>query len=145
MENTKNNILVSACLLGVECRYDGKGSLSEQVTSLQGKYNLIPVCPEMLLGGVSPREPVELINGRAIDKYGKDYTEHFIKGANEVLRIARLHNCKVAILKSNSPSCGSNRIYDGTFSHTIISGDGITAELLKKNGINVMDEKSIKL
>ncbi len=135
--------LVSACLLGICCRYDGKTKPNEKVMALAQTETLIPVCPEQLGGRPTPRNPVEISNGRVIEKNGTDYTDAFIKGAEEVLKIAKINNVKYAILKSNSPSCGFKKIYDGTFSKTLIDGNGITAELLSRNGIEIKTEKDI--
>lgn len=137
------NILVSACLLGVDCRYCGTGLYNEQVYDLKKKHNLIPICPEQLGGLTTPRNPVEIVNGKAIDKENNDYTTQFQKGAEETLKIAKLLDCTVAILKSNSPSCGYGIIYDGTFSGEKIDGNGMTAEYLSKNGIRVLTENEV--
>lgn len=134
------NILVSACLLGVDCRYCGTGLYHEQVAARSKEQHLIPVCPEQLGGLPTPRPPVELVNGRAIDNTGTDRTKEFQKGAEEVLKLARLFNCTHAILKSRSPSCGRGTIYDGTFSGKLTDGNGLTADLLMKNGIQVLME-----
>jgi uncharacterized protein YbbK (DUF523 family) len=137
------NILVSACLLGVDCKYCVTGVYNEKVVELKEKHNLIPICPEQLGGLTTPRNPVELVEGKAIDKENNDYTKQFQKGAEESLKIAKLLDCSVAILKSNSPSCGFGIIYDGTFSVQKIEGNGVTAEYLSKNGIRVLTEDEI--
>lgn len=137
------NILISACLLGVNCRYDGGGKLIEEIDKLKEKYNLIPVCPEVYGGLQTPREPAEIIDGKVINREGKDITENFIKGANETLHLAKLYNCKYAILKERSPSCGFGQVYDGTFSGNLVKGNGITAELLSKNYIKIIGESEI--
>ena len=134
-------VLVSACLLGICCRYDGKTKPNEKVMALAESGILIPICPEQLGGRPTPRNPVEISNGRVIEKNGIDHTDAFVKGAEEDLRIAKINNIKYAILKSNSPSCGFKKIYDGTFSKTLIDGNGITAELLSRNGIEIKTEK----
>ena len=147
-------ILVSACLLGVSCRYDGKSKPNERVLKLLEKDDiiLIPVCPEILGGLPTPREGNELQNkasdiiknkGKVKTKSGKDTTENFIKGAFETLRIAKLYNIKKAILKEKSPSCGVNFVYDGSFSKNLIKGEGVTAYLLKKNNIKAISENEI--
>ncbi len=135
-------ILVSACLLGICCRYDGKIKANEKVKSLSQKEILIPVCPEQLGGRPTPRKPVEILNSRVLEKDGTDHTEEFIKGAEETLKIAKLNNIKKAVLKSNSPSCGFGKVYDGTFSKTLTNGNGIAAELLDKNGIEIKNENN---
>lgn len=137
-----SNILVSACLLGADCKYNGKNNRNENVLRLMEKHTLIPVCPEQLGGLATPREPSEKSGERVVSRSGADVTENYKKGADEVLKIARLYGCKRAVLKAKSPSCGSGKVYDGTFSGTLIDGDGITAQLLKQNGIEVQNENS---
>ena len=137
-------ILVSACLLGINSRYCGGGCLNEDVASLAEKHSLIPVCPEQLGGLPTPREPDEIRDGRVYEKSGKENTEIFQKGANETLRVTRLLNVDMAILKQNSPSCGSSMIYDGTFNCKKIPGSGITASLLIQNGIRVISEEEVQ-
>ena len=136
-------ILVSACLLGVACRYDGGGAQWPPVLALIKRHRLIPVCPEQLGGLPTPRVPDEILNGRVLGSDGSDNTEAFVRGAHEVLRLAELLGCRYAVLKERSPSCGSGTIYDGSFSHTFVEGDGVTAQLLKKNGIQVFGESDI--
>ena len=138
------NILVSACLLGERCRYDGKSKPCDEVIKLNEKYNLIPVCPEVLGGLETPRTPCEIRNGKVISANGIDRTIEYTTGAQIALEIAKENNCKVAILKSKSPSCGKGKIYDGTFSGTLTDGNGITAQLLTENGIDVYNEISKK-
>ncbi len=135
-------ILVSACLLGVKCRYCGRGCADKQIIKLSERHHLIPVCPEQLGGLPTPREPAELQAGRAIAKGGSDVTEAFVRGAEEVLHLARLFDCKTAILKANSPSCGHGQIYDGSFCGKRIAGSGITARLLEENGLAVYTEET---
>lgn len=134
------NILVSACILGIYCRYDGSEIKNTNIEAMLKKHNLIPVCPEQLGGLKTPREPSEIKAGKVFSKSGADVTANYIKGAQEALKIAKMFNCEAAILKDRSPSCGANRIYDGTFSGKLIDGNGITAELLKNNGITVIPE-----
>lgn len=138
-------ILVSACLLGICCRYDGKGNPNEAVISLLNRDDvvLIPVCPEQLGGMSTPRIPSERLNGCVINRSGEDVTDHFLRGAEEALRLAKLYNCQTAIMKERSPSCGCGRIYDGSFSGTLTEGNGMTAELLLQNGIRVFGESRI--
>jgi len=136
-------ILVSACLLGVSCRYDGNGKADEDVLKLMDKYELIPVCPEIMGGLATPRDPAEIIDGRVITKGGSDVTAEYAKGAEETLKLAKLYGCKKAILKERSPSCGFKNIYDGTFSHTVINGNGITANLLSENDIIITGESNL--
>ena len=137
------NILVSACLLGCACRYDGACKPCEKVLALSKKHTLIPFCPEVYGGLPTPRPPSEIVCGRVINSEGKDVTTEYEKGAKEALRIAKLFGCKVAILKAKSPSCGKGEIYDGTFSKTLCKGDGICAALLMQSGIEVFTEDEI--
>jgi len=138
------NILVSACLLGVNCRFDGKSKFTEQLKALQKKHNLIPICPEVYGGLKTPRDPAEKTMDKVITKSGEDVTEQFQKGAEEVLKLAKFYDCKLAILKERSPSCGYGKIYDGTFTGTIVDGNGVAAELLAQNGITVIGESEIE-
>jgi len=136
-------ILCSACLLGCKCRYDGNSKSNEKVLKMLQHNQLIPVCPEQLGGLSTPRAPSERNGDKVITKDGKDITINYQIGAKEVLQIAKLYGCKKAILKTRSPSCGSKQIYDGTFTGTLISRDGVCAELLKKNGIEVISEEDL--
>ncbi len=138
------NILVSACLLGESCRYDGQSKGVKQVIKLREKYNLIPVCPEVLGGLSTPRTPCEIIGNKVISKNGEDRTENYKKGAEIALKKAQENDCKIAVLKANSPSCSCHKVYDGSFSKTLIEGSGITAALLIKNGIRVIDENELE-
>lgn len=137
------NILVSACLLGRNCKYNGGSNKNEKVIALSKKFNLIPVCPEFSGGLSIPRPPSEITCGKVYSKNGDDITEYFIKGAETVLKKAHACNCRFALLKARSPSCGNNEIYDGSFSNKTISGEGITAALLKRNNIMVFNENQI--
>ncbi|MGL4792000.1 MAG: DUF523 domain-containing protein [Anaerotignaceae bacterium] len=137
------NILVSGCLVGLSCRYDGKVKEYPNILELSKKHTLIPVCPEQLGGRSTPRQAVEIKDGKVLDINGNDHTQEFVKGANEVLKIAKLSDCNLAILKSKSPSCGYGEIYDGTFSKSLISGNGITAQFLSENGMRIKNEKEI--
>jgi len=145
--------LVSACLLGKHCRYDGGHKHNEAVVALAKRQKLIPVCPEELGGLPIPRPPSEITGGdgadvlagkaRVVTRQGEDVTPTFLKGANEVLKIAQAHNAKKAILKARSPSCGCGEIYDGTFTGQTRAGDGVTTALLKQNGIEVVGEEEV--
>ena len=137
------NILVSACLLGENCRYDGKAKPNENIKKLKNTYNLIPVCPEVLGGLETPRSPAEILGRKVINKDGADVTAYFENGAEKALETAIKNRCKIAVLKANSPSCGKGRVYDGSFSGKLIDGNGICASLLLKNGIMVFDENNI--
>lgn len=137
------NILVSACLLGVSCRYDGKSKPNENVISLKDRYNIIPVCPEIMGGLPTPRKASEIQGCQVVMGDGTNVTKEYRKGAEEVLRLCRLFGCKRAVLKEKSPSCGCGKVYDGTFSGKLIDGNGITAKLLIENGIEVFGETGI--
>lgn len=137
------NILVSACLLGVSCRYDGKSKPNENVTALKDRYNIIPVCPEIMGGLPTPRTASEIQGSQVVMGDGTNVTKEYRKGAEEVLRLCRLFGCKRAVLKEKSPSCGCGKVYDGTFSGKLIDGNGITAKLLMENGIEVFGETGI--
>jgi uncharacterized protein YbbK (DUF523 family) len=135
--------LCSACLLGINCRYDGKSKPNEKILELSKKETFVLVCPEQLGGLPTPRIQSEIRDGKVFNLAGEDVTENFQKGAEETLKLAKKHNLKEAILKQRSPSCGCGQIYDGTFSGKVIEGWGITADLLRKNGIKVISEEEI--
>ena len=146
--------IVSACLLGIKCAWDGKDRYkNEKVIELLRKETLIPVCPEQLGGLATPRvlQEIEKGNGddvldgrsRVKNKIGQDVTRQFIRGAKEALEIAKQYNIKEFIAKSKSPSCGCGFIYDGSFSRKLIQGDGVTVALFKRNGIRVISETDI--
>ena len=140
------SILISACLLGVACRYDGlsKPLDREIIEKLRQQYHLIPICPEIMGGLPTPRIPSEISSdGKVLRKDGEDVTENYIRGAKEALRLAEIFQCDTALLKEKSPSCGAGKIYDGSFSKTLTSGNGITAEFLQKNGIRIIGESEI--
>jgi len=137
-------ILVSACLLGVNCQYNGESDFTKELLEfLKNKGEFIAVCPEVLGGLPIPRDGAEIVGGKVKTAKGKDVTKEFLSGAEKVLKIAKENNVDLAILKAKSPSCGVSTIYDGTFSRKLIKGDGITAALLRKNGIKVMTEKDL--
>lgn len=133
-------ILVSSCLLGCRCRYDGNLQKINIADILGEDHCLIPFCPEQAGGLSTPRVPSEIIKDKVIDRDGVDVTEEFLNGANEALNICKLFNIEYAILKSKSPSCGFGKIYDGNFTSTLIDGNGITANLLYENKINILNE-----
>ena len=136
-------LLVSACLLGCPCRYDGKTCQNERVLALQNDYQLIPVCPEQAGGLPTPRAPSERVEESVLMKTGEDVTAAYKKGAETALYIARTLGAGAAVLKANSPSCGKGMIYDGTFTGGKIAGNGVTAELLLHNGIAVYTEDEL--
>lgn len=135
-------ILVSACLLGVRCRYDGKSKPHPAVERLMEQHTLIPVCGEILGGLPTPRVSAERQGERVVTADGCDVTAAYRRGAEEVLRLAERYGCTAAVLKERSPSCGSGRIYDGTFTGTLTDGWGVTAELLRDHGICVIGESA---
>ena len=136
-------ILVSACLLGTPCRYDGKSKRHALIDELSEKHDLVPVCPEVLGGLPTPRTPSERVGERVMMQDGHDVTENYRTGAQKTLETALREGCTLAVLKARSPSCGKGEIYDGTFTKTLISRDGVTAELLAKHGIRVLTEEEI--
>lgn len=136
-------ILVSACLAGIKCRYDGKDNANIKVMEMVKNGIAIPVCPEQLGGLQTPRIPAEITEDKVLNKKGENVTSQFKKGAKETLRIAKLANCHKAILKQNSPSCGYGKIYDGSHSGRIIEGMGLTAQLLSKKGVIILTEEDL--
>lgn len=141
----KEKILISACLLGFDCKYDsGNNRMADtDIEALRERFELIPVCPECCGGLPTPRTPAERLGDKVVSKTGADVTEQFEKGARAALRLAQSFSVKKAVLKANSPSCGSGTIYDGSFTGTLVPGDGVTAELLKKHGIKVTNENAL--
>lgn len=137
-------ILISACLLGVCCRYDGASKSYPLAKELGKKHQLVPVCPEQLGGLSTPRQPAERQGARVVTKAGADVSEAYRRGAEEALRLYRALGCEAAVLKERSPSCGRGAVYDGTFSGTLTAGDGVTAELLAAYGIPVYGESEIE-
>ena len=139
-------LLISACILGISSRYDGKskGCIDDiRLKQLSEKYELVPFCPEIYGGLPTPRTPSERVGERVVMKNGADVTENYRKGAREALLLCELLGIKAALLKEKSPSCGKGMIYDGSFSGTLTEGNGVTAELLIKSGILVFGESEI--
>lgn len=134
------NVLVSACLMGFRCRYDGGTQRLACLDDLRERHVLIPVCPEVMGGLPTPREPSEIRDGRVVSRDGRDVTEAFRRGAREAEKIARTCGCGCALLKERSPSCGLGKVYDGTFSGTLTDGDGLCARLLADCGLRVIGE-----
>lgn len=138
--------VISACLLGVCCRYDGESCKDDDLFELFCRGDALPVCPEVLGGLNTPRKPAEILkegdeDRRVMTCDGEDVTEEFLKGARAALTMARIFGAESAVLKSSSPSCGSRFVYDGTFSGKLICGEGVTAELFRKKGMEVFNEK----
>ena len=136
----KENVLISACFCGVACRYDGKENKLELSEKLKETFHLIPICPEVMGGLSIPRLPAEIVDGKIINTAGEDVSTFFRKGAEQSLQIAKEKEISFAILKARSPSCGFGFIYDGSFSKTLIEGNGWTADLLFRHGIPIFTE-----
>ena len=133
----KEKLLVSACLLGENCKYNGGNNYSPAVAALGERYELVPVCPEQLGGLPTPRVPAERRGDRVVNREGADVTEAYRLGAEAALEAARTQGIRRAVLQERSPSCGSGQVYDGTFSGRLIPGKGVTAQLLEANGVEV--------
>ena len=139
-----NKILVSRCLIGACCRYDGGSNLVPWIKALYERGLAVPVCPEELGGLPTPRTPSERRGERVINQKGEDVTEQFCRGAGMALAVCREAGCTLAVLKARSPSCGRGEIYDGSFTHTRIPGNGVFADLLLSEGIQVLTEAEAK-
>ncbi len=147
-------ILVSACLLGLDCRYDGGNTAHKGLLDFLKDKEFVMVCPEQLGGLQTPRNPCEILGedgeavleggARVIDNKCIDVTTQFVKGAEETLKIAKIYNASMAILKERSPSCGSTKIYDGKFHGKLKVGKGVTATLLEQNGVEVFSEENYR-
>ena len=142
----KERLLISACFLGRPCKYDGgHNALSEEtLRALRERYSLVPVCPETAGGLPIPREPSERRGMRVASRSGADVTAEYEAGARTALTLARRFGCRAALLKERSPSCGTGAIYDGSFSHTVISGDGTAAEKLRAEGLALYGESAVE-
>lgn len=136
-------LLISACLLGCRCRYDGASKAHPLAAALAERYELVPVCPEQLGGLATPRPPAERRGERVVTAAGADVTAQYRRGAEEALGLCRFFGCQAAVLKERSPSCGHGQIYDGTFTGALTEGDGVTAELLRADGAVVYGESQI--
>lgn len=155
-------IIVSACLVGINSRYDHKSNSHPLLIQEMGRGGLLPLCPEQLGGLPTPRIPSEICGGtsrelldqrrrseeddltvKVINRAGKDVTAQFIKGAEEVARLVNLYGVKAAILKARSPSCGPGQVYDGSFKHQLTAGNGVTAELLQQQGVTVITDEEL--
>ena len=141
------NLLISACLLGVECKYSGGSNAlpEETIEKLRTRYRLLPVCTETAGGLPTPRDPSERLGERVVSCRGADVTAQFKKGAEAALTLARRYGCTTALMKEHSPSCGSGLIYDGSFLGKLVKGDGCAAELLKAAGVSVVGENMTEL
>lgn len=137
-------ILVSACLLGMACRYDGKSKQYPLIDELCRRHQVVPVCPEQLGGLPTPRVPAERQGERVVTKDGRDVTEEYLRGAQQALELTRKLGCTAAVLKEKSPSCGSGCIYDGSFTGTLTDGWGTAAQLLQNAGLRVLGESELE-
>ena len=139
----REKLLISACLLGENCKYSGGNNYEPLTEALGERFELVPVCPERLGGLTSPREPAERVGERVLSRTGEDWTAAFYLGAERTLEIARREGISQAVLKERSPSCGCGAVYDGTFTGTVVPGDGVAAELLKRHGVHIRGESRI--
>ncbi len=137
-------IVVSRCLIGENCTYAKKNNLCKELLELYNEGKVIPVCPEVLGGLPIPRTPCEKIGDKVIAKDGIDRTYEYQKGAKIALDTCLKNNVKIAVVKAKSPSCGKGKIYDGTFSHTLVDGNGVFVEMLLEHGIKVYTENEIE-
>ena len=143
-------IAVSACLCGVNCKYNGGNNFNEAIYELFKEGKAVLICPEQLGGLETPRSPSEIIKSeegavRVVNKKGIDVTKEYKKGAKSALEMAKEKGCHIAILKAKSPSCGLGKIYDGPFTGKIVEGNGVTAQLFLENGIKVLNEADEKI
>ena len=139
----KEKLLISACLLGVNCKYSGGNNSHPLAERLKGRFELVPICPEQLGGLPTPRAPSERMGDRVVTRDGGDVTEQFRLGAARALEIARKNGVTRALLKERSPSCGRGEVYDGSFTGTLTPGWGVAARLLSDAGIEVIDEEHL--
>ncbi|MCK4813468.1 MAG: DUF523 domain-containing protein [Candidatus Marinimicrobia bacterium] len=145
--NPKSTLIISSCLLGIPCRYDGKhNALSEEnIKKIAEKFVVIPVCPEQLGTLPTPRIPAEIqLDGRIVNAEGEDVSDHFYAGAEAAYRIAEINHCRCALMKADSPSCGNKEVYNGSFKDILVPGKGITVKLFEKHQIKVYNETEIE-
>lgn len=140
---SRPRVLVSACLLGVCCRYNAERTMIPELEALMERAELVPICPETLGGLPTPRPPAERRGDRVVNVEGADVTLPYARGAEETLRLAKLFDVRAALMKERSPSCGAGEIYDGSFAHVRIPGDGVAAQRLKESGVAVYGESRI--
>lgn len=140
----KEKLLVSACFVSKGYKYDGDANINIKIIELEQKYEFVFICPEVFGGLPVPRYPSEILGDKVVNIIGEDVTQNFNLGAIKALELAKKHNCKKALLKAKSPSCGKGMVYDGTFSHTLKEGHGITVRLLMENGIEVYTENELE-
>lgn len=134
----------SRCLIGENCTYAGKNNLCKTIQELYKQGKVLPLCPEVLGGLPIPRTPCEIVNGKVIDQKGIDKTKEYQLGAKIALEKCLEKDIKIVVVKAKSPSCGKGQIYDGTFSHQLIEGDGIFVQMLKEHGIQVFTENEVE-
>ena len=135
--------LCSACLLGINCRYNGKNKMNEKVLEIAKKEVLIPVCPEQLAGMSTPRNSAEIVDGKILEQDGRDMTRIYMNGVSEAMKVVEMLGVTEAILKQKSPTCGCGKIYDGTFSGNLTDGDGLFTKALKQKNIKVVSEEDL--
>ena len=140
----KEKLLISACLLGRNCKYNGGSNYTPLVEELKERYDLVPVCPECLGGLPIPRAPSERVGEKVLSKTGADVTAAFQRGAAEALAAAQREGVRRAVLKERSPSCGCGSIYDGTFTGAVVPGNGLAAELLLQHGVTIYGESRLE-
>jgi len=136
-------ILVSACLLGRNCKYNGGNNYRQNVVDFVRGHEVVEVCPEVMGGRSIPRKPIELLNGKFIEADGTDVNDGVQRGVQDALKFAQEEKIDLAILKSRSPTCGVHQIYDGTFSNHLINGEGAFAKVLRENGFRVLDVEDL--
>ena len=137
-------VLVSACLVGENCKYNGKNNKNEKIIEFLKDKEVILVCPEVMGGLTTPRLKSEILNNKVINEINEDVTSYFVNGAKIALQRAINNDIKLAILKEKSPSCGSKKIYNGKFNGTLIDGSGVFATMLKEKGITILSEEDFK-
>lgn len=135
--------MVSACLIGENCKYNGKNNLNEKVLDYVKGHEVISVCPEVMGGLPTPRVPAEIVNGTVTTKDGRNVDMEFRAGAKLALEIAKKKQVDLVILQSRSPSCGPKQIYDGSFSGKKIEGQGVFAKLLMEKGFSIIDVEEL--
>ena len=140
----REKLLISACLLGENCKYSGGNNYEPLTEALGKRFELVPVCPEPMGGLTSPREPAERAGDKVLSRSGEDWTEAFRLGAVRAPETALAQGITLAVLKERSPSCGCGAVYDGTFTGTVVPGDGVAAELLKRHGVHIRGESQIE-
>ncbi|MCR5005371.1 MAG: DUF523 domain-containing protein [Clostridiales bacterium] len=136
-------ILISACLIGTNCKYNGGNNRNEKVMQFIEGHDVIPICPEVMGGLPTPRVPAEIVCGTVVNREGRSVDREYRRGAQKALEIAVREQPDLIVLQSRSPSCGAKQRYDGTFSGTLISGRGVTAELLVQHGFHVVDVEDL--